>query len=403
MAVAQVQHAGAQAEVETSGLRIVSHFTEVGSAGGGVPRSTLEIARLMASVGHRYTVMTAAGSELPEQWPAGEQGLASIMALDPLNGRLDLLSRSCLERVRTVLQESDLLFLHGMWRPRNSQIASLARRMGVPYVMMPHGMLDNWPMRQKPVRKRLYHLLFERRNLEGAAHVVLTSEAERDQARRWVPHDRISVTPLPMSPVLAQLAGERETAAGVAGDESTVLFLGRLHPKKGADVLIEAVGLLKRRGIACRLLIAGSGQSTYVDDLQNLVESRGIADRTQFLGWVDGQQKVALYQRADLFGLPTSQENFGRVLFEALACRTPVITTRAAGLWRQICHGGGGVLVDRTPEAFAAAIADLLADGPRRKRMGEAGRDWVLQWLDDRKLIGSYETLFRRAAANGSA
>lgn len=405
MAVASTRCRIAPSQVQASTLRIVSHFTEIDVLGGGVPRSTLEIARLMTSGGHKVTVMTAAGSELPEEWRAADQVLPRIMSLDPLRGRFDLLSRACMKQVGGVLDEADLLVLHGMWRPRNSQIAALARRRGIPYVMFPHGTLDDWSMAQKPVRKRLYHRMFERRNLAAAACVVATSEAERDQASKWVPHGRVSVAPLPISPMMAHLAGESHAhgvAADLAVEGPTVLFLSRLHPKKGVDLLIEAIGLLKQRGVDCRLLIAGSGPTDYVSRLKSLVERHDVADRTRFLGWVDGRRKLSLYQIADVLALPTSQENFGRVLIEALACRTPVITTREAGIWEKICDAGGGLLAERTAGAFAAALADLLTDRPRLESMGEAGRDWVLRWLDDGALIGHYESMFRRAAGNGS-
>ena len=406
MAVAPVQSETSGTEAATSGLRIVSHFTDVGTAGGGVPRSTLEIGRLLAAGGHRYTVLTAAGGELPEEWHDGEQALPEVVSLGPLRGKLHLLSRDCLESVEGLLRTADLLVLHGLWRPRNSQLAAMARRLGLPYVMIPHGMLDDWPMSQKPVRKRIYHRLLERRNLAGAAWVVTTSEAERRQAGRWIPHDRVSVLPLPFSPVLARLAGDPEPERAVPAADAgklTVLFLSRLHPKKGADVLIEAMGLLRRRGIDCRLLISGSGSRDYVAKLHRLVEEHGMAGRTRFLGWVDGREKLSLYKTADLLALPTSQENFGRVLIESMLCRTPVVTAREVGLWREIHDSGGGLVAKRTPEAFAEAIAELHGDGPRRRRMGDAGREYVLRWLDDRELIGRYESLLRGATGNGRA
>jgi glycosyltransferase involved in cell wall biosynthesis len=405
MAVAQVQGEIARGSLAPCGLEIVSHFTDIGKAGGGVPRSTLEIARMMAAGGHRHTVLTAAGCTLPEEWLEADQILPRVVTLDPVRGRLHLLSRAGLRRVGALLREADLLLLHGMWRPRNTQLASLARRLGLPYVMIPHGMLDDWPMRRKAVRKRVYHRLFESRNLAGAAHVIATSDAELEQAGRWIPHQRVSVAPLPFSPVLARLAGDpaRELVVPeAAAGELTVLFLSRLHPKKGVEVLIEAVGLLTRRGIACRLLISGSGPAPYVRKLERLVQRHGIADRTRFLGWVDGLRKLSLYKVADLLALPTSQENFGRVLIESLLCRTPVVTTCEAGIWRQIRDARGGLLAERTPEAFAAAIAQLQADRPRREQMGEAGRRWALDWLDERRLIGRYESMFHRAAGDVS-
>ena len=387
-------------------MRIVTHFHRIGDPGSGVARATLEVARLLAAGGNEVTLLTASGSEFPDDWPASGDGGPHVVLLEQGRGARPL-SGPGLARAAEALRDSDVLHLNGVWRPVNTQLASLARRLGTPYVLTPHGMLSDWPMGQKRLRKRLYYLLVERRNLAAAARVPFPSEAEKGEGGKWVPHDRVSVVPVPIGlETYSDLPGPglfRQAHPEIVDGEPTVLFLSRLHPKKGAEVLIEAIGLLGRRGVDCRLLLAGSGEEGYVDGLRRLVERCGIADRTRFLGSVIGRQKLSLYQHADLLALPTSQENFGQVLAESLACGTPVVTTRGADIWREIRDAGGGVVAEREPEAFAAAIEGLLADEDRARRMGEAGRAWVCAALAEESLVGGYDALFRQAAQASSA
>jgi glycosyltransferase involved in cell wall biosynthesis len=131
-----------------------------------------------------------------------------------------------------------------------------------------------------------------------------------------------------------------------------------------------------------------------VQRLRDLVSGAGLDDRLHFLGFVGGTKKISLYEAADVFVLPTSQENWGLVLTESLACRTPVITTRGVDIWRELQDSGGAVIVDFDPDALAAAIRGLLDDPEARQAMGSRARSWVLETLNPDRVIEQYYALY---------
>jgi len=122
-----------------------------------------------------------------------------------------------------------------------------------------------------------------------------------------------------------------------------------------------------------------------------------LGDTVRLLGMVKGEDKVSLYEAADLFALPTSQENFGFVLPEALACRTPAITTRGVDIWPELESSGSTLIVEQAATAFADAIAGLLADDDLRQTMGASGRSWVLETLDPEVAVVRYSSLYHQA------
>ena len=382
-------------------MRIVHHFTEISRSGGGVSRSVLDLVGLLCRGEHRVRFLTAAGSDLPSAWRGG-MGNLELVELDPV-GPLQRLPAAGMRRVAEALADAEMLHLHGLWRPRNAQIAALARRLGKPYVLSPHGMLNYWASAPRwAVGKAVYFRLFERRNLRGARIVHATARAERETARRWVGEARLRVIPLVIDlGTTAELPGPDLFAGAHPQVEQglpRVLMLGRIHPHKRPELLIEALAGLRRDGLACQLLLAGSGEPSYLARLRELAVRSGLGGVTHFLGIVEGAAKLSLYQSADLLALPTMRENFGLVLFECLACGTPVVTTRGADTWRQVEESGGGRVVEPTAEAFSRSISELLADEPRRREMGRAGQAWVRQWLDPERLLRAYEGMYREAA-----
>ena len=127
----------------------------------------------------------------------------------------------------------------------------------------------------------------------------------------------------------------------------------------------------------------------------------GIADRVLFTGQVTGDCKFSLYRNADAFVLPTSQENFGLVLIEAMACGVPVVTTKGVDIWRDLESSGSARIVDQDAAAIAATLKDLLSDRAALAAMGEAARPWVMRTYAEELLIGRYEQLYRTVALTG--
>lgn len=390
--------------VPCRGMKIVHYLSRMRLEDGGVTRAVLDLCGALVRRGHEVTLLTFEPRDVPKSWTAGEPGCPSVLTVPAPAGPLPRLGGPALARVRAGLEDADVLHLHVVWDTVCLQLGRLARRAGVPYVAATHGFLDDWCMAQSPIRKRLYLALGGRRYLEGAAAVHCTAQAERDQSSRWYPRGRPRVVPLIFDHAdYEKLRGPqlaRDTFAGAlpSDGEPVVLYLSRLHHKKGLELLIEAAARLRDDGVSLTTLVAGLGQEQYVESLHRLVEDRGLSGRVAFLGFVSGADKLSLYQAADLFVLPTSQENWGYVLIEALACATPVITTRGVDIWPELEASGGALIVEPAADAIAAAVAELFGDRPRLAAMGDTGRAWVLRELDTDRVLCGYEKLYEEAS-----
>jgi glycosyltransferase involved in cell wall biosynthesis len=134
----------------------------------------------------------------------------------------------------------------------------------------------------------------------------------------------------------------------------------------------------------------------------SLVERLALGDDVRLLGPVAGELKRSLFERADVFALATHQENFGIVFTESLACRTPVITTRGVDIWPELEGSGGAVIADRTPDAFADAIERIVADPGTSPAMGEAGRRWVMDYLDVNRITKRFVEVYAKAVSEGT-
>ncbi|MEM9166554.1 MAG: glycosyltransferase [Planctomycetota bacterium] len=362
---------------------------------GGVVRAVTDLAEQSAASGHDVAVASWNAPDAPEHWRTAT-GSPRLVELTPPS-KLGRFAPDADAALRVEIDRADVVHLHTPWEPANRPIARLCRLVNTPYVLTIHGMLDDWCMTQKGWKKRLYLGLGGRTLLEGAAFVHCTAQAELDQSRVWYPKGTGTVAPLVFDigpytdlpgPELA-----RETF-NVDPARPVVLFLSRLHVKKGVHVLVKAARHLAKTGVEAQTLIAGVGDETYTRALEAQIKSLGLTDRVRMLGMVKGETKVSLYQAADVFALPTSQENFGFVLPEALACGTAAITTKGVDIWPELEGSGAATIAEQTPEAFAEAIAELLVDEPRRTAMGAKGRDWVLRELDPAAVAKRYDSLY---------
>jgi len=382
--------------------RIVHFLRRVQLEEGGVVRAALDLCEGAAGAGADVSLLTWSDQDAPEAWRA-EGASPRVTPIDPPARPGGLFSRAQIRDLAPLIREADVLHLHATWTPANMQLGRLARRLGTPYIASVHGMLDDWSMAQRTLKKRAYLALGGRRYFERAARTHFTATGEREQSMKHIPRATPVVIPLMMDLAdFRDLPGPdpaRNTYPQASAAEPVVLFLSRLHYKKGVDLLIDAAETLRDRSVPCRTLIAGAGDKTYTDALRRRVAERGLEDRVFFLGMVLGREKVSLYQLADVFVLPTSQENFGFVLPEALAAETPVVTTRGVDTWPELEASGGAVIADRSAPAIADAVAELLADPERRRIMGERGRAWVFENLDADRVARAYIDLYEQAVS----
>ncbi|HYE61569.1 MAG TPA: glycosyltransferase [Phycisphaerales bacterium] len=393
-------------------MKILHYVPRTDLRDGGVPRFVLDIARVLSAHGHCSTILADDTTDTPASWlvddtrpsePPHDHRLPRVISLGKPGIADHFFTPEAMDRVREELSQADVLHLHCLWATTCMQLAAQARDMGVPYIISLHGMLDDWSMAQRYLKKRVYLSLGGRYFLEKAWRIHCTATAEAEQARRWLPMGSTVVIPYLIDLELyRELPGPDAAHARfpfLNEDKPTILFLSRLHYKKNPEALLEAAAMLARSGHDFNLAIAGTGESEYVDSLRRKAESLNIAKRTHFVGHVGGVEKTSLYQACDLFVLPTSQENLGLVLIESMACGTLVVTTKGVDIWRDIQGSGGAAIVEPTAEGLCGELASLLQQPRILDRMGQKARTWALRQFDEHRLIARFEELYGQAAA----
>lgn len=271
------------------------------------------------------------------------------------------------------VREFDLVHTHAVFLWPLWAATRAARRAGVPYVVSPRGMLEQELIQAKTtVLKRLWIASIERKNLEHAAAIHVTSAREADELARFgfaLPAVREVPNGIEPEPLKAG-APAGPAIASIAGAGPFLLFLGRLNWKKGLDRLIAA--LPHAPGV--RVVFAGHDEEGYRAVLEKQAARLGVADRIVFAGAMFGDDKTALLNAAEALVLPSYSENFGNVVLEAMATGRPVIVTPEVGLAGVVERTGAGLVTEGTPMTLASAITKLMSEPSLRREMGERGR-----------------------------
>ena len=379
-----------------SNMRILHAIDHLDFRRGGPPHALVTLAIAMADFGHEVLVATPDGPDMPPSW-RGSHPL--IRAIDLPASRTPFLPRRGLTMLRNELERVDVVHMHGVWEPLNMQLGVLCREMGVPYVISLRGMLDDWSMAQRSLKKRLHLLVTGRKMLAGASAIHCTAKLELEQSSKWFPRELGRVVPNLMDlQKYASLPGPsvaEEAFPVLRRSVFRLLFFSRLSPKKGFPFLVDAAQELLRNGHKIEVVVAGTGDPAYEAECKRLVAIRGLADQVHFLGYLGGTLKTSAIEACDLMVLPTSQENFGFVFFESLAAGVPVVTTDLVDTAEEIRESGAGFIVPQDAHAIAGACAAAIAEGPALKARGQAGRRWVFENLDPIRIGRQFESLYR--------
>lgn len=268
--------------------------------------------------------------------------------------------------IRRHADSYDAIVVHGIW-----QFHSIAARLAVarkrtPLLVFPHGMLDPWFQRTYPVKhlkKVVYWSLLERWVFHRADAILFTCRAELELARRPFLNDQLPlhVSGFGIEQVPTDIDAQtfRDAYPQLSG-KRVLLFLSRIHEKKGCDLLIHAFSRVAMANEDLRLVIAGPGEDGLVQRLRSQSRSLGVDDRILWTGMLTGELKWAALQAAELFVLPSHQENFGIAVVEALASGTPVLTTDRVNIWHEIAESGGGWICPDTADGVAMALGRWL-------------------------------------------
>lgn len=355
-------------------MRVVHTVARLAPGKGGPSESVPALCRALVAAGAEVTLVTGAG-EVSDAVRALE-AVAKVLyvRLGPYAAAHVGLSLG--RELRALAGSADLLHGHGIWLHPNWASARAARRQGVPFVVSPRGMLAPRALASSRWRKRAAWLLLDGRHLRGAALVHATSPEEARQVRAAGIAAPIAVigngvdTTVLCPPEAAAGRGRTSPRAGV-------LFLGRIHPIKGIDLLLDAWRLVAgaRRDVP-ELLLAGPGEERHVAWLRRELAARSLPG-ARYLGPVRGSEKLELLRGVRALVLPSRSENYGLVVAEALACGTPVVATTGTP-WSALASERCGWHVEPSPTDLAQGLAELLeASDEAIEAMGLRGRAFV--------------------------
>ncbi len=267
--------------------------------------------------------------------------------------------------------EFDLVHFHGLWQPRFASLAEACRRAGQPYVVSPHGMLEPWAWWHRWWKKWPYFFLRERRWLNRAAALLATSPLEARHLRRFRMRPAVATVSLGLGDHRQPDYAAARRRLGWPPDRYVILYLSRVHPKKGLHLLLDALrSLPSPAGRELHLVVVGDGPAEYGRQLREFARAHAAnLPPIEWLPAVWGEGKWPLLQGADLFCLPTFSENFGLAVLEACQVGTPPLTTDATP-W-------GDFLASQNLRVTAPAVAALGAELRAQVAIGP--------WSDDRR------------------
>jgi len=353
-----------------SALKILQLVHTLDPSVGGVAASVLALSRGLARRGHKLDIVVLDDSASP--W------LADIaLPIHALGAGLTSYrySSKLLPWLKKQGGDYDRVIVNGIWQYLG--FAAWRRYAGssIPYYVFPHGMLDPWFKETFPLKhlkKWLYWPWAEYRVLRDAAAVIFTSEEERSQARKsfWLYRCREKVSPLGVEapPISSNAKSEFLSRYPQLQNTRIFLFLGRLHPKKGCDMLLEAFAQM-RSNDSISLILAGPDQVGWESDLRRQVTRLNLTNRVVFTGMLEGSMKQGAFANAEAFVLPSHQENFGISVVEALAASVPVLVSNRVNIWREIEADRAGYVESDDLAGTTRLLQNWIGTAPAEREM----------------------------------
>jgi glycosyltransferase involved in cell wall biosynthesis len=380
---------------------------------GGPPVKVHALSEGLAKRGHSVTVLTPDWgleqrlrkneSLAAERNPFGRQrdqnGVRAIYLPTWLRRRALSWNPAVKRFCRARLQEFDVVHIFGLYDLLGPSVAKACRARGLPYVVEPIGMFlpivrNIWP-------KRMYHALLGRRLLRGAAAVIATSEQEAEElSSGGVPPSKLTLRRNGVDPPYSwPERGTFRRGRGIPSGASMLLFLGRLSWKKSPELLLKAVAELSSevQGKTVSLVFAGPDEGGVKKQLLQMASQWGIAGSVCFSDAVYGQDKWAAYQDADVFVLPSQNENFGNTAAEAVVAGTPVIVTEQCGVAPLLAERAG-LVVAHNASALSGALARLLGEPGLRDRLARGCAE-VAEHLGWDEPVRQMEALYAQVGA----
>jgi len=369
-------------------LQIIQYFSP---QRGGPVNNVFNLTRYLQQRGHEVDIFTSDENFNQEYvksiHPARVIALPSYFGLFRYTPGLE-------KALKNEISKYDVIHLNNYWSYQNWVVSRCARRMNIPYVLTPHGSLPI--MMRGYVRKWLYHILIGNQIIQNAAKIIVVSNMEKDQAlKRRIPEGKIKIIPnaVTLSEVAKIKKGAFRTKYNIGKDENIILFLGRIHPIKGVDLLVTAFAELVKKRADVRLFIVGPDEN-YLDEIKGMVNNLDLGNKVVFTGPLYNDERYTAYIDSDIYVLPSRYEIFAISVLEACASGRPVVVTENQGIADYI-RGRAGEVVPFRVDALLQALEKLLGDKNLRAAYGNEGRKMVEDIFSWDKVINQYEQLYK--------
>ena len=325
-------------------MKIIHYIPSIDRMAGGISTYMQVLAKPLGTMAEVHIMTHVSENPLPME----NCKVHDIPRYRPFSGVWKKAVVDLLDSVRP-----DIVHVNCCWTPDCAMIQRLAQKRGYKVVLTPHGMLEPWIIKRHYWTRKVPALwLYQKAAVQRADCVQATAESERDNLLKLGYNSNIKVVRLGIDAESIEMKRSWKKSR-------QILFLSRVHVKKGINFLVEAADVLRNELQGYKILVAGEGEADYVEDMKRMICDRGLQDIVQLIGGVYGDEKWRLFQTSDFFVLPTHSENFGLAIAESLASGTPVITTVGTP-WSDLNSSEAGAWIEIGTEPLVETLRRFL-------------------------------------------
>ncbi len=383
--------------------QVIVRFAPGTHGWGGAVKAATDLAKSLARKGLGISVFTVEAEGEPERAVQDNdlnvcsfpEGKSLMMKWWPFY------SPALAKGLVAELPKYDILHIHEIWHHPHFAAYRAAKRAGKPYVVTIHGALEPWCLDYKAFKKRIYTALVQRRILNEAAAIHAITQDEVEHIKAFGVHSPIFMIPNGIDPEEFRELPPREELERrypELNGKKVLLFLGRIHPIKGLDILIEAFGQIAKDRNDVRLVIAGPDSEGYQAQVEQMLETAEVRDRVIFTGMLSGREKLAALSRADICTIPSYSEVRSIVALEAMICGVPIVITRQCQ-FPEVAETKAGIVIEPNADQLAETLTKLIDSPQLCDEMGANGRRLVLERFTWDKIaeqmIGLYQSVLK--------
>lgn len=387
-------------------MKILQIVPSISLVYGGPSQMVLGLASALAKEGAEVTVITTDSNGDTGQKPLDvnlnvpiKQNGYEIIYFRCSPFRRYKFSLNLLKWLNIHAHEYDVAHIHALFSPVSSAAATVCRQHNLPYILRPLGTLDPADLQKKQQLKKLYVNIIERQNLAGAAAIHFTSEQEAKVSARFGVSTRDLVIPLGVIPHEKKAENIIINQLHIPNDVPLILFMSRIDPKKGLNLLIPALDKLLASGNQFHFVLAGTNPQDpdYEQQIKDQITNSPLRSHTTITGFVTGELKASLLQAADLFVLPSYYENFGIAVAEAMVAGVPVVISDQVHIWQQVRDSESGWVGTTEVESLLELLQQALQNPQERQRRGLNAQNYALQHFSwdaiAKQMIQAYQTI----------